>query len=277
MPTPTAKKLSSSVSNTELNKIGGDEPPTPNYRRPISRGTSPVRTVSRAKRSEAKENIKNKNITVQILTKPLQSRSKSSIDMKVLNGGAATHIATPTQIPKIISYTTNDNSHDDHDLQMLSYGHEAIHSQLCNRLGALNMLRGPTFRSDVNAVLRKAVSIGDNQVIVDLLGAVLEKSASCWNLDMCVILLPALYDLLQSDYKFHATRACDTLREIVTRFLPIIQQNASYYGSTIGVDITRDERLTKCNQCRQWLLRIKSLPQNQSIGLTQIQNMIIDL
>lgn len=268
------KKMASSVSTIELNKLSDDQP---NYaRRPRSRGTSPVRMAA-ASRIQKRTDIshssaKSKNIPVQILTKP--QRSKSSIDMKLLNGTAS----TPTQIPKYISYTDHHTtSNEEHDLDMLRYGHDLIYNSLCNRLAALNMLRSPAYRNDINAMLRKAVTMGDNHVIVDLLGSIIEKSASCWNLDMCVILLPTLFELLQAEYKFHAKRACDTLREIITRFLPVIQQHQYHYGSSIGVDITGEERMKKCLQCRDWLLRIKGLSDSKAVGLAQIQNMIVDI
>lgn len=269
------KKIASSVSTIELNKINNDD--QLNYaRRPKSRGTSPVRMVAASRIQKRADNPSkhNKHIPIQIMTKP--QRSKSSIDMKLLNGVNP----SPTQIPKYISYTdhhTTTTSNEEHDLDMLRYGHELIYNSLCNRLAALNMLRSPAYRNDINAMLRKAVTMGDNHVIVDLLGSIIEKSASCWNLDMCVILLPTLFELLQAEYKFHAKRACDTLREIITRFLPVIQQHQYHYSSSIGVDITGEERMKKCLQCRDWLLRIKTLPENKVVGLAQIQNMIVDI
>lgn len=79
----------------------------------------------------------------------------------------------------------------------------------------------------------------------------------------------------------HTTRACDTLRVILSNFLPIIQANIDHYAPTraLGVDIPREERQNKCLECRDWLLRIKTLPENRHMGSTllQLQNLIVDI
>lgn len=78
----------------------------------------------------------------------------------------------------------------------------------------------------------------------------------------------------------HCTRACDTLRVILTTFLPVIRENTDPWGAcTIGVDVSREERVGKCMECKTWLLRIRTLPENAKIGtnLQQLQNMMVDL
>lgn len=78
----------------------------------------------------------------------------------------------------------------------------------------------------------------------------------------------------------HFSRACDTLRIILSNFLPIIQANADRWSLGYGgVDITREERQKKCLECAHWLVKIKSIPDNKHMGsnLTQLQNLIIDV
>lgn len=72
-------------------------------------------------------------------------------------------------------------------------------------------------------------------------------------------------------------RACDTLRVILSGFLPIIQANCDPW--TLGTDVTREERQRKCFECKQWLLRIRGLPENKKMGTTlqQLQNLIVDI
>lgn len=292
----STRKISNSVSTMELNKIGvtDDEPKSTNYsarNRPMSRGTSPVRNIRSVKKADQnsvlnRENIKNKNISVQIMTKPL--RSKSSIDMKVLAN------VQPTQIPKIIQYNgemqaTSPYHHqlaphpqeiqitrsEETYIHAIQEEHTTVLCHLAARNAQLQLLTKTIQGQDVTTILRKTIEMNDRGLLVDIIGAMLEKTAS-WSLDMCVLLLPQLYQWLQSEYKFHAIRACDTLREIITKFQPIIQETCTYWGSNIGVDLTREERVNKCNECRQWLLRIKQLPENETVGvpLTQIQKLI---
>jgi katanin p80 WD40 repeat-containing subunit B1 len=79
----------------------------------------------------------------------------------------------------------------------------------------------------------------------------------------------------------HCQRACDTLRIIIKEFLPVIQANCDPWSParSHGVDITREERAQKCIECRNWLVKIRHLPQNEAIGssLQTLQNMIVDI
>lgn len=79
-------------------------------------------------------------------------------------------------------------------------------------------------------------------------------------------------------YFSHFTRACDTLRIILSNFLPTIQENLdSWAANGLGVDVTREDRQRKCAECQRWLLQIKNLPESTHFGstLSQLQNIII--
>lgn len=170
-------------------------------------------------------------------------------------------------------------SNEEFEIQLLMNEHDSVFQALCNRTALLSAIRNYTQTGDVSTALKVAVRMNDQHILVDLLGAILEKSSQ-FTLDMCVLLLPKIYDLLQSEYKFHCTRACDTLRVILTTFLEVIRSNTDPWGScTLGVDVSREERVSKCVECKAWLLRIRTLPENPKIGtnLQQLQNMMVDL
>lgn len=81
-------------------------------------------------------------------------------------------------------------------------------------------------------------------------------------------------------FRSHYTRACDTLRIILSNFLPIIQANTDPWARSFGgVDIPREERQKKCMESAHWLCKIKALPDNRHMGsnLTQLQNLIVDI
>jgi len=78
----------------------------------------------------------------------------------------------------------------------------------------------------------------------------------------------------------HCQRACDTLRVIIKQFLPVIQSNVNPWAArSLGVDMVGEERHRKCIECRDWLLKIRCLPENDRIGnsLQPLQNMIVDI
>ncbi|XP_050080521.1 katanin p80 WD40 repeat-containing subunit B1 [Anopheles maculipalpis] len=335
------RRLATSKSTLELNKLSADDAVT--FKKPISRGSSPIRHQShqppyyssctgsssnKIQRSESSAQIAslrngtsggpdrstrqhNANVKVQIVTKPV--RSKTSLDIRhhgqrnamsgptsgmygqrvaaSINPNAQEEVLTdyrsnsnmgvlmldqPGHGPPILRY---DNSSIEYEIQMLRNEHDTTLQTLCNRSALLSAIRNYTKSGDVTGALKVAVRMNDQHILVDVLGAILEKTSQ-WNLDMCVLLLPKVYDLLQSEYKFHCTRACDTLRVILSTFLPVIRENTDAWGAcTIGVDVSREERQSKCLECKNWLLRIRSLPENSKAGssLQQLQNMIVDI
>ncbi|XP_059222181.1 katanin p80 WD40 repeat-containing subunit B1 isoform X5 [Stomoxys calcitrans] len=171
----------------------------------------------------------------------------------------------------------NNRMDDVPEIEMLSATHEQVYQELSNRNATLQIIRNSTRSHDVLSALRQAIKMG-RTIFVDLLGAILEKTSS-WNLDLCILLLPEIYELLQSQHKFHYTRACDTLRVILSNFLPIIQDNLDPWVNGLGVDVSREERHRKCLECQRWLLQIRNLPESNHFGstLTQLQNMIVNI
>ncbi|XP_055389693.1 katanin p80 WD40 repeat-containing subunit B1 [Condylostylus longicornis] len=217
-----------------------------------------------------KDSKPSKEFTVQIFNKkqPPPMRSKTSIDLR---SRSATAAVPPTQ--KTLVYSADDSA----DVQMLSAYHNHVFQELSNRHATLELIRNSTRSQDVVGALKQAIKTG-RTVFVDLLGAILEKTSS-WSLDLCLLLLPEIYELLQSQHKFHHTRACDTLRVILKNFLPIIQENCDPWSlaNSLGVDVTREERQRKCIECQEWLLRIRSLPtdtENSTSSLASLQNLI---
>uniref|UniRef100_A0A8C3IWK2 Katanin p80 WD40 repeat-containing subunit B1 n=1 Tax=Chrysemys picta bellii TaxID=8478 RepID=A0A8C3IWK2_CHRPI len=107
-----------------------------------------------------------------------------------------------------------------------------------------------------------AVAINDLSVIVDLLNIVNQK-ASLWKLDLCTIILPQIEKLLQSKYESYVQTGCTSLKLILQRFLPLITDILAAPPS-VGVDITREERLHKCKLCYKQLKNISNIIKNKS-------------
>lgn len=91
-------------------------------------------------------------------------------------------------------------SNEEFEIQLLMNEHDSVFQALCNRTALLSAIRNYTQTGDVSTALKVAVRMNDQHILVDLLGAILEKSSQ-FTLDMCVLLLPKIYDLLQSEYK----------------------------------------------------------------------------
>ncbi|XP_077842308.1 katanin p80 WD40 repeat-containing subunit B1 isoform X5 [Macaca mulatta] len=107
-----------------------------------------------------------------------------------------------------------------------------------------------------------AVAINDLSVVVDLLNIVNQK-ASLWKLDLCTTVLPQIEKLLQSKYESYVQTGCTSLKLILQRFLPLITDMLAAPPS-VGVDISREERLHKCRLCYKQLKSISGLVKSKS-------------
>ncbi|CAJ0966739.1 unnamed protein product, partial [Ranitomeya imitator] len=120
-------------------------------------------------------------------------------------------------------------------------GHDTMCMVLTSRLRSLE-----------TTSMDSAVALNDLSVVVDLLNIINQK-ASLWKLDLCLTVLPQIdKKLLQSKYESYVQTGCVSLRLILQRFLPLISETLSAPPS-VGVDITREERLMKCKLCYKLL------------------------
>ncbi|NXN21668.1 KTNB1 protein, partial [Nycticryphes semicollaris] len=163
---------------------------------------------------------------------------------------------------------------DEEAMSQIRKGHETMCVVLTSRYKNLDTVRALWSTGDIKArmwrylgLLRgnsvdSAVAINDLSVVVDLLNIVNQK-ASLWKLDLCTIVLPQIEKLLQSKYESYVQTGCTSLKLILQRFLPLITDILAAPPS-VGVDITREERLHKCKLCYKQLKNISNIVKNKS-------------
>ncbi|XP_043382230.1 katanin p80 WD40 repeat-containing subunit B1 isoform X2 [Chelonia mydas] len=172
---------------------------------------------------------------------------------------------------------------DEEAMSQIRKGHETMCVVLTSRHKNLDTVRAMWSTGDIKTSVDSAVAINDLSVIVDLLNIVNQK-ASLWKLDLCTIILPQIEKLLQSKYErrvFYAgwgglfedtnlrtlscyvQTGCTSLKLILQRFLPLITDILAAPPS-VGVDITREERLHKCKLCYKQLKNISNIIKNKS-------------
>lgn len=142
-------------------------------------------------------------------------------------------------------------------LSSIMRGHDSLMAILESRTRNLQIVYSLWQNKDLKSAVDAAVNMSDNSVIVDFLGVITHKPG-VWNLDICVIVLPAVYNLLQSKYETHMRVGCDALRLILRNFTPVIKTNVLSGSSAVGVDISREERYQKCVKCYNSLLSIRA-------------------
>ncbi|XP_073515953.1 katanin p80 WD40 repeat-containing subunit B1 isoform X2 [Phyllobates terribilis] len=130
-------------------------------------------------------------------------------------------------------------------------GHDTMCMVLTSRRRNLDTVRAVWSTGDVKTSMDSAVAVNDLSVVVDLLNIINQK-ASLWRLDLCLTVLPQIDKLLQSKYESYVQTGCVSLKLLLQRFLPLISETLSAPPS-VGVDITREERLMKCKLCYKQL------------------------
>ncbi|XP_052061329.1 katanin p80 WD40 repeat-containing subunit B1-like isoform X2 [Mytilus californianus] len=154
---------------------------------------------------------------------------------------------------------------DESVLQTIQNGHDAMSAVMSSRSKNLQIVRAMWTSGNTKTALDSAISMRDPSVIVDLLN-VLNLKTGLWNLDLCSSLLPQVKDLLNSKYESHAEAACHALKIILRNFGPVIKSNITSAPS-IGVDLSREERIQKCNACYNFLSEIRiTLEKKQSVS-----------
>ncbi|KAM6325020.1 katanin p80 WD40 repeat-containing subunit B1 isoform 2-T2 [Podargus strigoides] len=151
---------------------------------------------------------------------------------------------------------------DEEAMSQIRKGHETMCVVLTSRCKHLDTVRAVWSTGDIKNSVDSAVAINDLSVVVDLLNIVNQK-ASLWKLDLCTIVLPQIEKLLQSKYESYVQTGCTSLKLILQRFLPLITDILAAPPS-VGVDITREERLHKCKLCYKQLKNISNIVKTKS-------------
>ncbi|XP_075393366.1 katanin p80 WD40 repeat-containing subunit B1 isoform X1 [Tenrec ecaudatus] len=151
---------------------------------------------------------------------------------------------------------------DEDAMSQIRKGHDTMCVVLTSRHKNLDTVRTTWATGDVKTSVDAAVAINDLSVVVDLLNIVNQK-ASLWKLDLCTTVLPQIEKLLQSKYESYVQTGCTSLKLILQRFLPLITDILAAPPS-VGVDISREERLHKCRLCYKQLRSISSLVKSKA-------------
>uniref|UniRef100_A0A6I8N7M5 Katanin p80 WD40 repeat-containing subunit B1 n=1 Tax=Ornithorhynchus anatinus TaxID=9258 RepID=A0A6I8N7M5_ORNAN len=186
-------------------------------------------------------------ITVKEAAKP---SSAMDVQLQMPNRGNAVKIPNQSEVV------------DEDAMSQIRKGHDTMCVVLTSRHKNLDTVRAAWTAGDIKASVDSAVAINDLSVVVDLLNIINQK-ASLWKLDLCTTVLPQIEKLLQSKYESYVQTGCTSLKLILQRFLPLITDILAAPPS-VGVDISREERLLKCRLCHKQLKNISGLIKSKS-------------
>ncbi|XP_021189197.1 katanin p80 WD40 repeat-containing subunit B1 isoform X4 [Helicoverpa armigera] len=142
-------------------------------------------------------------------------------------------------------------------LGVMMRGHDSMMAVLTARQRALQIFHSVRVNKSLRSALESVIALEDTSVILDILN-VMAHRPSLWNLDICLLMLPKIYELLQSKYESYMQCGCNALRLIVRNFSSVVRANVSAPVRTLGVDIPREERYAKCMQIHRLLLDVRA-------------------
>ncbi|XP_053608508.1 katanin p80 WD40 repeat-containing subunit B1 isoform X2 [Plodia interpunctella] len=142
-------------------------------------------------------------------------------------------------------------------LGVMMRGHDSMMAVLTARQRYLQIFHSVRINKSLKSALESVIALEDTSVILDILNVMAHKP-SLWNLDICLLMLPKIYDLLQSKYESYMQCGCNALRLIVRNFSSVVRANVHAPVRTLGVDIPREERYAKCAQIHRLLLDVRA-------------------
>ncbi|CAH0726709.1 unnamed protein product, partial [Brenthis ino] len=142
-------------------------------------------------------------------------------------------------------------------LGVMMRGHDSMMAVLAARQRALQIFHSVRINKSLKSALESVIALEDASVILDILNVMAHKP-SLWNLDICLLMLPKIYELLQSKYESYMQCGCNALRLIVRNFSSVVRANVGAPVRTLGVDIPREERYAKCAAIHRLLLDVRA-------------------
>jgi len=178
------------------------------------------------------------------------------------------YVVTPEQTDQIMTKqcelpqenlinNSNNVSSDENILESLSKDHKSIMNILKERQRNFNVIETLLINKNFKSALGAAISMNDEVILSDLLTVITERP-NLWSLEVCALLLPSISSLIQSSNEPFISVAFKAIRDILQFFMPVIKMNIQRQPSSIGVDITQEERYNKCRKCHNILMDIRS-------------------
>ncbi|XP_018431155.1 PREDICTED: katanin p80 WD40 repeat-containing subunit B1-like [Nanorana parkeri] len=174
---------------------------------------------------------------------------------------ASLHPHPPSSL-QVVKGSSPTEVGDEDAMGQIRKGHDTMCMVLTSRMRNLDTVRVVWSSGDIKTSLDSAVAVNDLSVVVDMLNIINQK-ASLWKLDLCLTVLPQIDRLLQSKYESYVQTGCVSLKLVLQRFLPLITDTLAAPPS-VGVDISREERLAKCKMCYKHLRSLWSLVKSRA-------------
>ncbi|XP_033113143.1 katanin p80 WD40 repeat-containing subunit B1-like isoform X1 [Anneissia japonica] len=139
-------------------------------------------------------------------------------------------------------------------IESLNKGHDSMCAVMSSRSKNLQVIKAIWTTGDTKTAVESAINMRDQALLVDILNVLCLKK-SLWTLDLCVLLLPKIKEIFNSKYENYVLTSCTATKLILKSFSALIKTNINLPPQ--GIDIMREERYNKCNQCYGYLITLR--------------------
>ncbi|OQV24283.1 Katanin p80 WD40 repeat-containing subunit B1 [Hypsibius exemplaris] len=153
-------------------------------------------------------------------------------------------------------------------LTRIKVSHGPFLTMLTSRLDNLRSLQQMgSGQRDGKLLLDAAVQFNDVATLVDVLNLLCTKPA-LWSLDCCAMILPHAHKLICHKIENYILTSTTALKLILKNFADLIKRTLEATPS-LGVDISREERVQKSRICYTHLLLLKDFMEKDNRSLSQ--------
>ena len=139
---------------------------------------------------------------------------------------------------------------EDEVLRQIAEPHHSMCGILTNRLTVVKAVHSLWRKGDFRESILLMCKMKDPAVAVDLLQRAKIRSAKDFTLDMAVEFLPLMQELMGSRFEDYIVVALGMSGVLLKGFSSLIKMTRATVGqSRDSVDISKEERLEKCNKC----------------------------
>eukprot|EP00916_Digyalum_oweni_P002124 GHVL01003953.1.p1 GENE.GHVL01003953.1~~GHVL01003953.1.p1 ORF type:complete len:749 (+),score=147.86 GHVL01003953.1:60-2306(+) len=230
--------------------------------------TRPIRTISpRSVTSEGPD--KRPNSSCRSRTPPASSGSRYCHEDQSNNarsrrgasrpeGGAASRSRTPPLSYRGRDAVSKPVTSEADVAKTLLERHKNIMSTLTKRLSNVRAARSYWTSGSCKGLLLHIEKVNDLAVTCDCIKGIIRSRDDPFTLEECSLLLPILREVVKSDQQEFIIVGLQATQRMIRHFGDIIRRTREYarIHQSAPVDISREERLERCNRCYETVFEI---------------------
>eukprot|EP00916_Digyalum_oweni_P002128 GHVL01003957.1.p1 GENE.GHVL01003957.1~~GHVL01003957.1.p1 ORF type:complete len:312 (+),score=51.95 GHVL01003957.1:60-995(+) len=137
-------------------------------------------------------------------------------------------------------------------------GHKNIMSTLTKRLSNVRAARSYWTSGSCKGLLLHIEKVNDLAVTCDCIKGIIRSRDDPFTLEECSLLLPILREVVKSDQQEFIIVGLQATQRMIRHFGDIIRRTREYarIHQSAPVDISREERLERCNRCYETVFEI---------------------